>query len=75
MASVEDVQPVDTMWLSPRNPNRMETSLASVPMVPVGMVYTLHWAFRCRSGWLETEALECLAKGPFRPVFVEQNSA
>ena len=42
MASVEDVQPVDTMWLSPRNPKRMETSLASVPMVPVGMVYTLH---------------------------------
>src|ERR1035438_9138758 len=46
MASVEDVQPVDTMWLSPRDPSRMETSLASVPMVPVGMVYTLHGAFR-----------------------------
>src|ERR1019366_7245927 len=29
MASVEDVQPVETMWLSPRNPKRMETSLAS----------------------------------------------
>ena len=42
MASVEDVQPVETMWLRPRNPKRMETSLASVPMVPVGMVYTLH---------------------------------
>src|ERR1035437_3836470 len=38
MASVEDVQPVDTMWLSPRNPKRMETSLASVPM---GMVECL----------------------------------
>src|ERR1035441_4527640 len=46
MASVEDVQPVDTMWLSPRNPKRMEPSLASVPMVAVGMVYMLHWAFR-----------------------------
>ncbi len=38
MASVEDVQPVDTMWLIPRKPKRMETSLAKVPMVPVGMV-------------------------------------
>ena len=46
MASVEDVQPVETMWLSPRNPKRMETSLASVPMVPVGMVYTLHCLIR-----------------------------
>jgi hypothetical protein len=36
MVSVEDVQSVETMWLSPRNPNRMESSLASVPMVPVG---------------------------------------
>ena len=42
MASVEDVQPVETMWLRPRKPNRIDTSLASVPMVPVGMVYTLH---------------------------------
>ena len=33
---------METMWLMPRNPKRMETSLASVPMVPVGMVYTLH---------------------------------
>ena len=46
MASVEDVQPVETMWLSPRNPKRMETSLASVRMGMVGMVYTLHWALR-----------------------------
>jgi len=38
MASVEEVQPVDTMWLSPESRKRMETSLASVPMVPVGMV-------------------------------------
>ena len=42
MASVEEVQPVETMWLMPRKPKRIETSLASVPMVPVGMVYTLH---------------------------------
>ena len=42
MASVEEVHPVETMWLMPRKPNRMETSLASVPMVDVGMVYTLH---------------------------------
>ena len=41
-ASVDEVQPVEMMWLNPRNPKRMETSLASVPMVPVGMVYTLH---------------------------------
>ena len=46
MASVEEVQPVETMWLSPRNPKRMETSLASVPMVPVGIVYTLHCLIR-----------------------------
>ena len=38
MASVEEVQPVETIWLRPRNPKRMETSLASVPMVEVGMV-------------------------------------
>ena len=42
MASVDEVQPVDTIWLSPRNPKRMEISLASVPMVEVGIVYTLH---------------------------------
>ncbi len=46
MASVDDVHPVETMWLRPRKPNRMETSLARVPMVLVGMVYTLH-CFRC----------------------------
>ena len=38
MASVEEVQPVETMWLRPRKPKRMEISLASVPMVEVGMV-------------------------------------
>jgi hypothetical protein len=38
MASVEEVQPVETIWLSPRKPNRMEISLESVPMVEVGTV-------------------------------------
>ncbi len=42
MASVDEVQPVEMMWLKPRNPKRMEISLARVPMVEVGMVYTLH---------------------------------
>ncbi len=37
MASVEEVQPVETTWLRPRNPNRMDTSLASVPIVEVGI--------------------------------------
>ena len=37
-ALFEEVQPVETIWLRPRKPKRMETSLASVPMVPVGMV-------------------------------------
>ncbi len=46
IASVDEVQPVDTMWLSPRNPKRIETSLASVPIVPVGIVYTLHCLIR-----------------------------
>ena len=36
MASVDDVQPVETMWLSPRKPNRIEISLASVPIVAGG---------------------------------------
>ena len=39
---VEDVHPVDIMWLIPRNPKRIESSLASVPIVEVGIVYTLH---------------------------------
>ena len=46
MASVDEVQPVETMWLMPRKPKCIETSLASVPIVPVGMVYTLH-CFLC----------------------------
>jgi hypothetical protein len=39
---VEEVQPVETIWLIPRKPKRMEISLANVPMVEVGLVYTLH---------------------------------
>ena len=38
MASVEEVQPVEIRWLMPRKPNRIEISLASVPMVEVGIV-------------------------------------
>src|SRR5579863_6971348 len=45
-ASVDDVHPVDMMWLGPRNPNRIDISLASVPIVDVGIVYTLH-CFSC----------------------------
>ena len=37
MASVDEVQPVVTTWLSPRKPKRMLISLESVPMVPLGM--------------------------------------
>ena len=29
MASVDEVHPVDTTWLKPRNPNFIETSLAT----------------------------------------------
>src|ERR1039458_9623086 len=69
MAPVKDVQPVETMWLRPRNPKRMDTSLASVP---VGMLYTLHWAFPSTAfavpdGW-KRKRLECLTKGPLRHV-------
>src|SRR5438132_6147422 len=35
-ASVEDVHPVVTTWLGPRNPNRTLSSLESVPITPVG---------------------------------------
>ena len=42
MASVDDVHPVEIRWLNPRNPNRMEISLASVPGVEVGTTYTEH---------------------------------
>ncbi len=38
MASVEEVQPVETKWLMPRVPNAMEISLARPPMVEVGIV-------------------------------------
>src|SRR5579862_1211606 len=37
MASVEEVHPAVTTWLYPRNPKRMEISLESVPMVPLGI--------------------------------------
>src|ERR1035441_415672 len=47
MASVEEVHPVEMIWLMPRKPNRMEISLARVPMVELGMAYTLHCF--CRS--------------------------
>jgi hypothetical protein len=47
-ASVEEAHLVDMMWLGPRNPNRMETSLASVPIVEVGIAYALHsFSSRC----------------------------
>ena len=38
IASVDEVQPVETTWLRPRKPKRIDTSLASVPMVDVGIV-------------------------------------
>ena len=34
--SVEDVQPVVTTWLGPRNPKRTLSSLDRVPITPVG---------------------------------------
>jgi hypothetical protein len=41
MASVDEVQPLVTTWLSPRKPKRMLTSLDMVPMVPLGMLKML----------------------------------
>src|SRR5882762_10908560 len=37
IASVDDVHPVVTTWLYPRNPKRIWISLDIVPIVPLGM--------------------------------------
>ena len=43
MASVDEVQPVVTIWLGPRRPKRMLTSLEKVPITPVGTQNRLMW--------------------------------
>ena len=37
MASVDDVQPVDSTWLTPRRPSEIDISLDTIPQMPTAM--------------------------------------
>ena len=39
MASVDDVQPVDSTWLMPRRPSEIDISLDTMPQMPTAMAY------------------------------------
>ena len=37
MASVDEVQPVDSTWLMPRSPSEIDISLETMPQMPTAM--------------------------------------
>ena len=39
MASVDDVQPVESTWLMPRSPSEIEISLDTMPQMPTAIAY------------------------------------
>ena len=39
MASVDDVHPVDSTWLTPRRPSEIDISLETIPQMPTAMAY------------------------------------